>query len=106
MVVWSAISLLTDADVVGSVMGLLAAAFRLPGWLAGILAALVPASHGVLYTLTDGGLGCALFWPFNNERLFAPWRPLPVAPIGRAFLSSVGIRVVLWEAAPSIPFLV
>ncbi len=132
MLVWSAISLLPDADVVGFhfgiaygdpwghrgathslvfaalggfAFGLLARAADLPAWRTGVLAALVLASHGILDTLTDGGLGCALFLPFSNERFFAPWTPIPVAPIGRAFLSSAGLTVALWELAAFAPFL-
>lgn len=62
-------------------------------------AAGVVMSHGLLDTLTDGGLGCALFWPFSNVRYFAPWRPIPVAPIGLGFLSARGLRVALTELA-------
>lgn len=40
------------------------------------------ASHGLLDTLTDGGRGIALLSPFSNHRYFAPWRPIPVSPIG------------------------
>jgi len=39
-------------------------------------------SHGILDTFTNGGKGVALFWPFNNERLFAPWNFIQVSPIG------------------------
>lgn len=133
MIVWAAISLLPDADVVGfrfgigygdpwghrgasrslvfallggSVFGLLAAAADLPRWRTGVLACIVLASHGLLDALTDGGLGCALFWPFSDERLFAPWRPLPIAPIGRAYFSSAGLYVALWETAAFAPLLV
>ncbi|NBD12590.1 metal-dependent hydrolase [Corallococcus silvisoli] len=59
------------------------------GWLA--LAAV--GSHGILDTLTDGGLGAALFWPFSHARVFAPVRPLPVAPIGAGMLSARGLYV-------------
>jgi len=38
-------------------------------------------SHPLLDAMTDGGLGVALFWPFSNERFFAPFRPIHVAPI-------------------------
>ena len=130
---WSALSLLPDADVLGfrvgiaysdpwghrgathslcfallggAAIGLAARAFRARAWRTGALAALVLASHGLLDTLTDGGLGCALFWPFSDERFFAPWRPLPVAPIGRAFLSSWGLHVALFETAVFAPFIV
>lgn len=59
----------------------------------GLIGLGVARSHLLLDTLTDGGLGCALLWPFSTERFFAPWTPLPVAPIGRAFLSAEGVRV-------------
>jgi inner membrane protein len=112
MVVWSAISLLPDADVYGFRLGILyaepwghrgathslvfaglmgliawmaASAAKLPVLRSGLLVAAVVASHGILDTLTDGGLGCALFWPFSNERFFAPWTPLPVCPLGAKF---------------------
>lgn len=51
----------------------------------------------LLDTLTDGGRGCALFWPFSEERHFAPLRPIPVAPIGLDFISERGFRVALVE---------
>jgi len=43
------------------------------------------ASHGLLDALTNGGMGVALFAPFDNSRYFFPWRPIEVSPIGRAF---------------------
>jgi inner membrane protein len=46
------------------------------------------ASHGLLDTLTNGGLGIALLSPFSNHRFFAPWRPIPVSPIGVHGLAS------------------
>jgi inner membrane protein len=61
------------------------------------MAAVVLASHSVLDTLTDGGLGCALWWPLDNHRYFAPWNPIPVAPIGRRFFSNAGLSVALVE---------
>jgi inner membrane protein len=65
----------------------------------------VLVSHPLLDTLTDGGLGCALLWPFSNERFFAPWTPLPVAPIGRNFLSAEGVRVAVTELILMAPLL-
>jgi inner membrane protein len=133
MVVWSAISLLPDADVYGFRLGVLyaapwghrgathsimfaafiglvaciaASAAKLPVRRSTLLVAAVVASHGLLDTLTDGGLGCALLWPFSNERFFAPWTPLPVAPLGRGFISMAGLRVATTELAFfSIPFI-
>ncbi len=63
-------------------------------------------SHGLIDALTDGGLGPALLWPFSHERMFFPWRPLPVAPIGHAFLSLRGLRCALIEIAVFSPVLV
>ena len=60
-------------------------------------AAVVVATHPLLDTLTNGGLGCALFWPFDNTRYFAPWTPIPVAPIGLAFFSFYGLVVAVTE---------
>jgi len=71
-----------------------------------VLCAVVAISHGLLDTLTDGGLGIALLWPFSNERYFAPWTPIPVAPIGARMLTSGGIRVVMTEALQFAPLLV
>lgn len=70
------------------------------------LCAAVAATHGLLDTLTDGGLGIALFWPLSNDRYFAAWRPIPVAPIGGRMLSSRGLRVLGIEALQFAPLLV
>jgi len=64
------------------------------------------ASHGLLDALTNGGRGIALLWPFTNARYFAPWRPIPVAPIGLRFLSSRGLHVALVELALFSPLFV
>jgi hypothetical protein len=56
--------------------------------------------------MTDGGLGCALFWPFDLTRYFAPWRPIQVAPIGLAFLSPYGAIVALSEIVLFLPLFV
>ena len=124
MVFWAGLSLLPDADVigfrlgidygapwghrgaahslgfallVGAAIGLGARAFGGRALATGALAALVVASHGLLDTLTDGGLGCALLWPLSDERFFAPWRPLAVAPIGRGLVSATGVRIAATE---------
>ncbi len=44
----------------------------------------ITASHGFLDAFTDGGLGVALFSPFDAERYFMPWQPLPVPDLGLA----------------------
>jgi inner membrane protein len=69
----------------------------------GLLAFLAMGSHGVLDSLTTGGLGPALFWPFSDARVFAPIRPLPVAPIGAGMLSARGLYVTVFEFAAFLP---
>jgi len=57
------------------------------------------ASHGLLDTLTNGGLGSALFWPWDETRHFAPLTPIAVSPIGISdFISSRGMKVLQSEA--------
>jgi inner membrane protein len=133
MVFWSGLSLLPDADVVGfrfgiayadawghrgathsllfavvlgAVLGLLGPLFGVSRTRTALCATLVLMSHGLLDTLTDGGLGCALLWPFDRTRFFAPWQPIPVAPIGRGFFSARGFRVALAELVIFFPALV
>ena len=80
--------------------------FRKSPGLAWSLIALATVSHPLLDMCTNGGLGCALFAPFDNARLFFPWRPIKVAPIGvGAFFSAHGWAVLrsemLWVWVPS-----
>jgi inner membrane protein len=96
-------SLVFAALVALAVMGL-APLFRLSAWRMGLLSVIAVASHGLLDSLTDGGLGAAILWPFSNERLFAPVRPLPVAPIGTRMFSSRGLYVVAVEFFTFLPF--
>ena len=97
---------LVVAALCAAAVAAVAAWRKLPARRMGLIAGLVVASHGLLDTLTDGGLGCALLWPFSNERFFAPWTPIPVAPIGRAFLSLEGARIAAIELAAFVPFLI
>jgi len=132
MLAWSALAMSPDADVIGFSMGVRyadpwghrGATHSLTIALLGatVIAALAPqfksarsrtwwlssavlASHGLLDTLTDGGLGCALLWPFDLTRYFAPWRPIPVSPIGLAFLSPYGWFVAMTELVLFAPLL-
>ena len=132
MLFWAALSFLPDADVVGfglgvryedpwghrgathslafalalgAAVGALAPLFGQPALRVGIMATLVVASHAVLDMLTDGGLGCALVWPFDLTRYFAPWRPLPVSPIGLGYLSTYGLYVATVEITLFAPLL-
>jgi inner membrane protein len=67
---------------------------------------LATASHGLLDSMTDGGLGVAFFSPFNKCRYFLPWRPIRVSPIGVGrFFTERGIAVIqselLWIWVPA-----
>lgn len=81
-------------------LGLLAAIvapwLRTTRWRAFVFIAACTASHPLLDAFTDGGLGVALLWPWSHERLFAPWRPIEVSPIGAGFFSLRGLEV-LWS---------
>src|SRR3954451_8659817 len=133
MAAWSALSMLPDSDVIGFSLGVpysapwghrgathsltaalcggilagvAARATRRPALRTGAIAFAVLASHGLLDTLTDGGLGAALLWPFDLTRYFAPWQPIPVAPIGLDFFSSYGLFVSFVELVQFAPLFV
>jgi inner membrane protein len=130
MLLFSALALLPDADVVAFKLGIpysapwghrgathslafaalmalgalgLARLLRAPPWRISLLVLLAVGSHGLLDALTDGGYGAALLWPFSDTRFFAPVRPLPVAPIGTGMLSSYGLYVVAVELVAFLP---
>ena len=132
MMLWSLLSLIPDVDVLGfahgvayadpwghrgathslafSLMlglgiGLLGVVLRWPPVRTGMIAACVLVSHGLLDTFTDGGLGCALLWPFDHARFFAPWNPIPVSPIGLRIFSPWGLRVMATELLVFSPLL-
>ena len=123
-VAWSALALLPDVDVIGFALGvdyadpwghrgathslafscalglligLAARTFGRPALRTTLIASVVLASHAILDTMTDGGLGCALFWPFDATRYFAPWRPIPVSPIGFDLLSPFAAIIAVTE---------
>lgn len=54
-------------------------------------------SHGLLDMLTDGGLGIAVFWPFDHARYFFPAQVVKVSPIGMSFFSEWGLQTVMSE---------
>ena len=55
------------------------------------------ASQGLLDTLTSGGLGAAIWWPFDQARIFAPATPIRVSPIGFNFFSERGVITLVSE---------
>jgi len=95
---------LAFAAICGLLLALVAKAMSLPPGHLSAAAALVMATHGLLDTLTDGGLGVALLWPFSNARYFASWRPIPVAPIGPRLFAARGIQLMLHECILFLPF--
>ncbi len=54
-------------------------------------------SHPLLDALTDGGLGVALFWPYDNTRFFFSWTGIEVSAIGRGFFSIRSLSVLSSE---------
>ncbi|MCB9546656.1 MAG: metal-dependent hydrolase [Myxococcales bacterium] len=93
------------ALVAGLVLAAVAAKSGHPFRRAALFAVPVLASHGVLDAFTDGGHGAALWWPFSDARVFWPWQPLPVAPIGRRMLSARGAYVLGVETLICAPLL-
>jgi inner membrane protein len=96
---------LAVAAFAGLVAALMATLAKREALRLGLLVTLVMASHGLLDALTDGGMGIGLLWPVDDTRYFAPWRPLPVAPIGRAFLSPRGLGVAAVELLWFVPLI-
>lgn len=56
------------------------------------------ATHPLLDACTTGGLGVALFSPFDTTRYFFPWQVIAVSPIGiKQFFGEWGLRVLASE---------
>ncbi|MGB0712717.1 MAG: metal-dependent hydrolase [Gammaproteobacteria bacterium] len=65
------------------------------------------ASHGLLDMLTNGGLGVALFAPFDPGRMFFAVNPLQVSPIGFHGWSlertwAIARSELLWVGLPAL----
>ena len=116
-------AVLPDADVIGFRFGISYAdafghrgfshslAFALLMGCAGFGVAtvglLAVSSHILLDAMTNGGLGVAAFWPFDQTRYFCDWRPIRVSPFGlKGLLSQRGLSVMLselrWVWAPCL----
>ncbi len=91
------------AVIAGLIGAALAKPLKMKPLSLGLLVGGVMLTHPLLDMLTNGGLGCALFWPANNERLFFPVTPIPVAPLGLGMLSKTGFLVVLVECVLFAP---
>lgn len=97
---------LAFALAIGVFGALIAPWLRSGRWRACLWLSLWTASHPLLDMLTNGGLGMALLWPWSEARLFAPWRPIQVSPIGAGFFSARGLAVLwsefLWVWLPAL----
>lgn len=76
-------------------------------WLYSAHFAFVTASHAILDMMTNGGLGVAIFSPFDLTRYFFDFRPVVVSPIGVVrFFSEWGLNVVkseiVWIILPAL----
>ena len=91
------------------VMALVAAAlaprFGFPRWRTAIVLGLVVASHPLLDAMTADGRGVPLLWPLSFHRFEIPWRPIPNAPCGLAYVSLTGLRVCCIEFLQFLPVL-
>ena len=58
------------------------------------------ASHGILDSMTDGGLGVMLLYPASERRLFLPWTPFYAPPLGTAGLSERAIQLTVKSELP------
>lgn len=85
------------AAMLGLVGALLHRPLRSAPWKAASWCFACALSHPVLDALTNGGLGVALWWPWSDARVFAPWRPIAVSPIGAGFFSARGLQVIASE---------
>lgn len=90
------------AAITGVVMSTFVRSSRHDQWKAALLLFVITASHGLLDSMTDGGLGVAFFSPFNPTRYFLAWRPIHVSPIAaHRFFSGRGLTI-LWSEIRSV----
>jgi inner membrane protein len=75
-------------------------------WTTFFVVGISTSSHTLLDMVTNGGKGVALWWPWKPDRVFLPWRPIRVSPMGADFFSERGLRVVeselCWVGLPSL----
>jgi len=86
------------AACLGLLAGAMAPGLRCGRRAAALFVAVCAASHGLLDMATNGGHGVALWWPFSEERLWWPDRPIEASPISlRRFFTTQGGAVILSE---------
>ncbi|EBF4851375.1 metal-dependent hydrolase, partial [Salmonella enterica] len=55
-------------------------------------------SHSLLDSITTGGKGVGWLWPWSDERFFAPWQVIKVAPFAlSSYITPYGHQVILSE---------
>ncbi|MDF7758743.1 metal-dependent hydrolase [Kosakonia cowanii] len=55
-------------------------------------------SHSLLDSITTGGKGVGWLWPWSEERFFAPWQVINVAPFALSrYTTPYGHQVILSE---------
>lgn len=55
-------------------------------------------SHSLLDSVTTGGKGVGWLWPWSDERFFAPWQVIRVAPFSlEKYLTPAGHAVIMSE---------
>lgn len=86
------------ALMLGFVAALFNQQLKSRGWIIFCMISVVTFSHALLDSATNGGLGCALFWPFLDTRYFLPWTPIVVSPLSLSrFFTSSGLAVLASE---------
>ncbi len=90
--------LFAAAAALGS--SLLLRAFKIPLRKSFWYLSLAAASHGLLDAFTTGGYGIAFFWPFSEQRFFAPVQMIDVSPLSISrFFQYGGFDVLRSELA-------
>ncbi|EMW37499.1 inner membrane protein ybcI [Escherichia coli 2845350] len=55
-------------------------------------------SHSLLDSVTTGGKGVGWLWPWSDERFFAPWQGIKVAPFALSrYTTAYGHQVIISE---------
>jgi len=95
------------ALILATIAALLSRPLKAKRLTAFLFVAASAASHGILDTFTNGGLGVALLWPLSGERYFASWQVIEVSPLSlQRILSPRGLQVLqselFWIWLPAI----
>jgi inner membrane protein len=92
--------------VVAAVAAIAAPRLGMVRWRLSLICGLVVASHLLLDAMTTSSRGVPLLWPVTFHRFELPWRPIPNAPCGLEFISTLGLRVASIELLLFLPLLV